>query len=89
MMGKRLADNTSPTKPGEYSFMRYADRKQHHPDEAGEGEWWVCDPNGVFYRLVSSVHSWTIHEDGTVTISPSIVAPRGGYHGFLQQGVWL
>lgn len=68
--------------------MRYADRTTHHPDEWGEGEWWVCDPRGMFYRLVSTVHSWVVHDDGTVTITPSIVAPRGGYHGFLRKGVW-
>jgi hypothetical protein len=88
MKGCRLPDNTQPKKPGEYSFMRYADRQVHHPDEQGEGEWWVCDPRGSFYRLVSRVHSWIVHGDGTVTFSPSIVAPRGGYHGYLRQGVW-
>lgn len=88
MTGKRLEDGTTPTSPGEYAWMAYGDRKVHHPDERGDGEWWVCDPNGVLCRLVQPTHSWTIHDDGTVTIRPSIVAPSGGYHGFLTAGAW-
>jgi hypothetical protein len=88
MQGVRLPNNQKPSNPGEYSFMVYADREVHHPDEIGDGEWWIVDPNGSFYRLVKPVHSWTTNEDGSVTISPSIVAPRGGYHGFLINGVW-
>jgi hypothetical protein len=88
MNGVRLPDNQTPTVRGQYAFMVYADRQIHHPDEIGDGEWWVCDPNSNLYRLIQPIHSWVVHEDGTVTITPSIVAPRGGFHGFLRRGVW-
>jgi hypothetical protein len=88
MIGRRLPDNTIPTSPGEYSWMSYAVRQHHHPDEQGDGEWWVCDPHGEFYRLVQRVHQWITYDDGTISITPSIVAPNGNYHGFLQRGVW-
>jgi hypothetical protein len=37
------------------------------------------------------VHPWEIteHEDGTITVRPSIADPEpGGWHGFLSRGVW-
>ena len=48
--------------------------------------WWVCLPNGVPGRLNDG---WTVeeHEDETITVSPSIDDP-GGWHGFLERGVW-
>jgi Family of unknown function (DUF6527) len=51
--------------------------------------WRVRSPDGVGGRLDPSIHRVTEHEDGTITVSPSI-APRepGGWHGFLERGVW-
>lgn len=36
-----------------------------------------------------TVEPWRIveHEDGTITVTPSIMDP-GGWHGFLERGVW-
>lgn len=35
-------------------------------------------------------HQVTEHEDGTITISPSILitGERGQWHGFLERGIW-
>jgi hypothetical protein len=88
MQGVRLPDQQTPRNPGEYAFMDYSVREVHHPDEIGDGEWWVCDPNGAFYRLVEPTHNFTVDENGNLTVRPSIVAPTRGYHGFLINGVW-
>jgi hypothetical protein len=49
--------------------------------------WYVCDPNGKVGRLAD--HTVTEHEDGTITVSPSILDPvPGGWHGFLERGEW-
>lgn len=36
------------------------------------------------------VEPWTIteHDDGSITVSPSIMDP-GGWHGRLERGVWM
>jgi len=50
----------------------------------------VRTPNGHLGDLGN--HDVTEHEDGTITVSPSILVsnPQEGelYHGFLEHGVW-
>lgn len=60
--------------------------------DAGGG-WYAKTPNGEPANLTG--HSVTEHEDGTITVVPSIAVStsRGGqkvdlYHGFLERGVW-
>jgi hypothetical protein len=49
--------------------------------------WWIKDPHGSMGRLAT--HTVTEHEDGTITVDPSILDPDpGGYHGWLKRGVW-
>lgn len=54
--------------------------------------WFATTPNGLAGNL--SAHSVTEHEDGTITVSPSILVTSGrdhkdpSYHGFLERGVW-
>lgn len=83
MKGRRLPDYTdwSPAwQPGDYSKMK--------------GFWIVCTPNGEVGSLTK--HTITEHEDGTITVSPSILihphqsedGPKPGWHGFLERGVW-
>lgn len=47
-------------------------------------------PNGHLGNLAA--HDVTEHEDGTITVSPSILVsnPQQGelYHGYLTNGVW-
>lgn len=60
------------------------------------GAWEACTPNGR--RGVLDVHTVEEHDDGTITVDPSIrVDPiltpddtvfRAGWHGFLEKGVW-
>lgn len=81
MTGHRLPDNTAPweLKAGDYCFR-------------GEGDQrflWVCLPSGVG---PSRLEGWDVveHEDGTVTVSPSILdrGTENGWHGYLKRGVW-
>ena len=81
LQGRRLPDGTelpSDAEPGDY--WKPADRP--------EGEWWFVDPVGNFGRV--SKHTVTEHEDGTITVDPSIAdeGTHGAWHGWLRQGVW-
>lgn len=56
-----------------------------------EDTWW-CNPpvNGVGIGRLT-LHSITEHDDGTITVSPSILMQRGrlgSWHGYLERGVW-
>ena len=55
---------------------------------AGIG-WTGACPDGSYANL--SAHEVTEHEDGTITVSPSILVSQGSrecWHGFLERGVW-
>ena len=58
-------------KPGDYG-------------KDADGQWTVRPLRGGTGMLEG--HTVVEHEDGTITVYPSIVAP--GYHGFLVKGVW-
>ena len=50
-------------------------------------DWFCCTPNGLGGNL--GAHSVVEHEDGTITVSPSIlVRGKSEWHGFLERGVW-
>lgn len=81
--GRRVADETMPwdLEAGDYCLRN--------------GAPWVCLPNGVGpARLEDWNPVW--HEDGTLTLSPSILDSGGdsakgipaGWHGYLERGVW-
>lgn len=77
MQGRRREDDTLPweLEAGDYCLRN--------------GVVWVCLPNGVGpARLEGWSH--TVHEDGTITVSPSILdsGNENGWHGFLERGVW-
>ena len=70
--------------------MRIFPNEQGHlilkPGDYGKdnnGLWWVRPPKGGAGVLD---HEVVEHEDGTITVSPSILGPE--YHGFLERGVW-
>lgn len=51
--------------------------------------WYATTPNGLGGNLGS--HKVVEHEDGTITVSPSILvtgAPDESWHGYLERGVW-
>lgn len=81
MNGTRVEWNSQLLNPCEYSKL---------PD----GIWFCCSPNGHTGNLCN--HTVIEHEDGTITVSPSIliqVSDSNGnktelWHGFLERGVW-
>lgn len=75
MQGRRVSGVVELKQPGDYCVMR-------------SGALWVVLPSGVHGRV--DPEDWTIteHEDGTVSVSPSIHDAPDGWHGFLERGVW-
>ena len=67
-----------------------------HPGDYGKDSTgdWFCLPPGKDPALGSlEHHTVTEHEDGTITVSPSILitADRDGdfkWHGYLEKGIW-
>ena len=54
-----------------------------------KGTWYACCPNGLIANLGN--HTVMPHEDGSITVSPSILCTRDSetrWHGTLQKGVW-
>lgn len=53
------------------------------------GTWYALTPNGALANI--SGHTITEHEDGSITVTPSILvrtAEEELYHGFLTNGEW-
>jgi hypothetical protein len=50
---------------------------------------WMARPHGSHTGSLEN-HEVTEHEDGTITVSPSILIDdgRGEWHGYLERGVW-
>lgn len=95
--GKRIFDKTRDAldrlQPGEYMLLD--DPSGDYPSA------WFCAcpgsmPDGSVILGALAKHKVTEHEDGTITVSPSILvsSPWAGnpyvehYHGFLERGVW-
>jgi hypothetical protein len=83
MQGKRvdLKDSDPVTlRAGEYGFW--------------QGRWYSRAPIGHISDLTN--HTVTEHEDGTITVSPSILVSgydnekqeKTVWHGYLEHGVW-
>ena len=74
-----------PLEAGDYG------RAPDHPHAKWEPRmaWWeVVAPTGETCLLNPAVHTVTEHEDGTITVIPSIVMPAGQkWHGFLTRGI--
>jgi hypothetical protein len=80
MQGRRVewpGWDSLPYEPGDYF-------------KDGNGHWRGVVPNGLYCNLAG--HTVTEHEDGTITVSPSIKVWGGAdgeeWHGFLERGVW-
>jgi hypothetical protein len=72
---------------------RDVDLHKMEPGDYGKSptshEWICCAPNG--YHGALGRHDVIEHEDGTLTVSPSILIMRAAgdqWHGFLERGVW-
>ena len=72
-----------PGNPGEYSLFPEIER----PPFGVRAEWYVCTPLGGLVALIPEVHRCRVHENGTLSASPSVVAPDG-WHGFIREGVF-
>lgn len=70
-------DDSVAFKPGTYG-------------KDARGTWMICFPDGLLGNLKN--HAVIEHEDGTITVSPSIlVKTTTGHkqvHGFLVRGIW-
>lgn len=78
MKGTRTYYPVEPKNPGDYGRVGHE-----------TGIWHCVTPNGHVGNL--SRHEVTEHEDGTITVSPSIlVSDDSGelWHGYLREGVW-
>lgn len=56
-----------------------------------DGEWYCGVPHRGFGIGRLSLHQVVEHEDGTITVSPSILVETGDgrrWHGYLERGVW-
>jgi hypothetical protein len=51
--------------------------------------WYIRDPNGDASSIHREHHAVAEHDDGSITVSPSIVVTHGGrWHGYLRRGIW-
>ena len=92
MNGRRVmpnADGWLPDfQPGDYGR---ATSPLIHPGSL-VGAWNVCTPDGHHGTLSPELHQVEEHEDGTITVTPSIDMSKrikGAYHGYLRRGVWV
>jgi hypothetical protein len=85
MLGKRIDNPVGLPKPGDYGKT--------------EGHWYACAPAtvpehplNVHNLFVADLtrHEVVEHEDGSLTVAPSILITRhdGQWHGFLERGLW-
>lgn len=78
MQGQRLPDGAEALRAPRGSYWK-----------TELGTWHCWTPNGLLGNLAG--HHVTEHEDGTVTVSPSILVNAGGarsWHGYLARGIW-
>lgn len=56
----------------------------------GLGDWYICFPGPGNLMGNLSNHTVTEHEDGTITVTPSILTWNRieRRHGYLTRGVW-
>jgi len=52
-----------------------------------KGNWWLWPPTGNLGVLCPG-HKVTEHEDGTISVWPSIVDTTSYFHGWLIKGKW-
>lgn len=78
MQGRRVYENEEGQlwlKPGDYG------------KDARTGHWMARPPKGHTGDLCN--HSVVEHEDGTITVVPSIlIHGETTWHGYLEKGVW-
>ena len=77
MNSKRVNKSPHLLEPGEY---------------CNHNGYWYCRPPDTTQSFLGNIsgHKITEHEDGTITVSPSILirSHEGEWHGFLENGIW-
>lgn len=76
---RRDRPDDSIPEPGEYG-------------RGSNGQWQCCPPGQPHLFGNLSSHDVIEHEDGTITVSPSILITQEWrnlqWHGYLERGVW-
>jgi hypothetical protein len=84
MKGKRIDADTN--EPNQFPFPRLG------PGDFGKDidGIWYCRPPWKHAGGSLARHTVTEHEDGTITVSPSILIAThvGTWHGYLEHGIW-
>lgn len=73
-------------KPARYGRATAAAAQGKRP-----GFWQVTAPDGLVGAIDPSIHTVVEHEDGTITVTPSIDFSKrrpGAWHGWLTKGVF-
>lgn len=84
MKGQRLPDGEpQPWPPPNGAYWRMQ-RRIGDPQLV----FYAMTPNGLYATLGG--HSVIEHDDGTITVSPSILVTGhdGRWHGYLERGTW-
>lgn len=79
-------DSNEINKPARYGRAT-AERVKDSP----AGWWEVTAPDGSIGSISPTVHAITEHEDGTITLAPSLDFSKrkpGGWHGYLRRGIF-
>lgn len=87
--GKRIYPNADGWLPRGAMNEPATYGRATHPLVIGRsvGWWTVTAPDGSACSLDPSIHTVVEHDDGTITVSPSIdMSKTGGWHGFLVRG---
>ena len=62
------------------------------PKSGSAAGWWqVTAPDGSIGSISPKIHTVTEHEDGTITLSPSLDFSQrkpGAWHGWLERGIF-
>lgn len=69
-------------EPGDYGRAT-SEWAKKYPQQ---GWWNVVAPDGSACSLNPAIHTVTEHDDGTISVQPSIVTTT--WHGWLERGVW-
>lgn len=72
MKGRRLPDGFEPTREW-YARLGISELPNGGYGKDSAGIWCVVTPNGRYGSLAN--HSVVEHDDGTITVSPSILVP--------------
>lgn len=84
MTGRRV--DADPDEPNQYPYPKLQSGEY---GKGLDGVWYARPP----WKHASGNlkgHTVTEHDDGTITVSPSILIQTvvGDWHGFLERGVW-